>query len=323
MLVKDYYKILNINPNVSEKELHKMLEKRIDYIKKEINEEKSTSKTASKLVIVICENFLKTLEHYGSKENYDRALQLKYNKKVNVNKRFKFNKKMAIKTGIFVLAGTAIILSASYLDTVEVPIYTGQTLGDICAEYNVSELEIIGDGLKSKEYKFVDNDSFTVLSTSKKVDDIKDKIEQKQNDDEKDEVQTYPFYYIVKFGDTASELKEKLKLNHMPNINIVAGEKIRLRTTDYNIAEEMKKQYEIDTTLPEPTEYEYYEVEPGDNLNMIAKKFGVTPQILVEFNNISDPQMINVGQKLIIVYEYVTGAEALEMRNSNQSEMKF
>jgi LysM repeat protein len=43
-----------------------------------------------------------------------------------------------------------------------------------------------------------------------------------------------------------------------------------------------------------------YKVKKGDTLSGIAKKYGTTYQELARINNISDPNKIYVGQKIII-----------------------
>ena len=43
-----------------------------------------------------------------------------------------------------------------------------------------------------------------------------------------------------------------------------------------------------------------YTVQPGDNLQKIADRFGVTLDTLVTANNISDPNSIRVGQELVV-----------------------
>jgi murein DD-endopeptidase MepM/ murein hydrolase activator NlpD len=61
--------------------------------------------------------------------------------------------------------------------------------------------------------------------------------------------------------------------------------------------------------MPEPTtetllaatpEARIYVVEPGDTLFGIAQRFGVTVESIVVANDIADPRLINVGQKLVI-----------------------
>ena len=44
----------------------------------------------------------------------------------------------------------------------------------------------------------------------------------------------------------------------------------------------------------------YYTIQPGDTLYSIGRKFGVTVQNLCEWNNISNPDVINAGTILIV-----------------------
>lgn len=44
----------------------------------------------------------------------------------------------------------------------------------------------------------------------------------------------------------------------------------------------------------------YYTIQPGDTLYSIGRKFGVTVQKLCEWNNISNPDVINAGTILIV-----------------------
>ena len=45
-----------------------------------------------------------------------------------------------------------------------------------------------------------------------------------------------------------------------------------------------------------------YLVEPGDSLGAIAKKYNVTIDQLMEWNDIKDPNFLAVGQKLKIKF---------------------
>jgi LysM repeat protein len=49
-----------------------------------------------------------------------------------------------------------------------------------------------------------------------------------------------------------------------------------------------------------PTTGQKYVVEPGDTLSTIAEKFGVTIDELVQANRLSNPDLLVVGQELII-----------------------
>ena len=45
-----------------------------------------------------------------------------------------------------------------------------------------------------------------------------------------------------------------------------------------------------------------YQIQPGDTLESIAKKYNVTIDQLVRWNNISNPNIIPVGQQLKIYF---------------------
>jgi LysM repeat protein len=51
---------------------------------------------------------------------------------------------------------------------------------------------------------------------------------------------------------------------------------------------------------PETGETEIYVVKRGDSLSAIAARSGVTPSRLLEINDLADPNLIYVGQRLII-----------------------
>lgn len=56
------------------------------------------------------------------------------------------------------------------------------------------------------------------------------------------------------------------------------------------------------TTVPQTTTTlaQYYEVQPGDSLSVIAGKFDVRMEDLITLNGIKNPDHIQVGQKLEI-----------------------
>ena len=45
-----------------------------------------------------------------------------------------------------------------------------------------------------------------------------------------------------------------------------------------------------------------YRVQPGDSLGVIAKKYNVTVEQLVKWNNLKNPDMLTVGQQLKIKF---------------------
>lgn len=45
-----------------------------------------------------------------------------------------------------------------------------------------------------------------------------------------------------------------------------------------------------------------YQVQPGDSLGAIAKKFNCTVEDLMRWNNIQNPNIITVGQQLTVKF---------------------
>lgn len=95
--------------------------------------------------------------------------------------------------------------------------------------------------------------------------------------------------YTVKAGDTLSEIamkygttyQELARINNIANPNLIyAGQVIKIN----EILGVNKKLY--------------YIVKSGDTLTRISNKFGVSINQLVEWNNIKNPNLIFVGQKL-------------------------
>jgi LasA protease len=48
------------------------------------------------------------------------------------------------------------------------------------------------------------------------------------------------------------------------------------------------------------TKSEYYVVQPGDSLSLIAYRFGVSPQLIIDANDIVNPNLLAVWQRLLI-----------------------
>ena len=101
--------------------------------------------------------------------------------------------------------------------------------------------------------------------------------------------------YIVQSGDTLSEIASKfgttvqylVRINGISNPNLIyPGEVLKIESS--GIA---KQQSSENTT---------YTVKAGDTLSEIAEKFGTTVSTLVGLNDISNPNLIYPGQKLII-----------------------
>lgn len=101
--------------------------------------------------------------------------------------------------------------------------------------------------------------------------------------------------YKVKRGDTLSEIAAKfhttvshlVELNNIKNPNLIyTGEVLIISCNHNNNKEEIKQKT--------------YQVKRGDTLSEIAVKFHTTVRRLVELNNIKNPNLIYVGQTIII-----------------------
>lgn len=101
--------------------------------------------------------------------------------------------------------------------------------------------------------------------------------------------------YVVQSGDTLSGIASKFgitvqylaRINGISNPNLIyPGEVLKIESSG------VSKQEQSESLI--------YTVKAGDTLSGIAKKYGTTVSNLVSLNNISNPNMIYVGEKLII-----------------------
>ena len=100
----------------------------------------------------------------------------------------------------------------------------------------------------------------------------------------------------VQAGDTLAEIAYKygttvdsiVRLNNIQNPNLIyVGQRLIIRTTENSQGNE-----ESSTV--------YYTVKSGDTLSNIARQYNVTVQSIASENNISNPNLIYVGQTLVI-----------------------
>lgn len=118
---------------------------------------------------------------------------------------------------------------------------------------------------------------------------IKDKgLNHLDSDERVDNIDIKPSVYIVKKGDTLSEIAnmynttyQKLaKYNNISNPNLIyPGQEIRIPTRETD---------------------NIYIVKKGDTLSKIASMYNTTYQKLAKDNNISNPNLIYPGEKIII-----------------------
>ena len=113
---------------------------------------------------------------------------------------------------------------------------------------------------------------------------------------------TSKIIYTVKPGDTLSAIalrygvsvSQIASINNISNVNLIyPGEKIRITS----ISNPNSSQNQNVTV---PTTNIRYNVKRGDTLSGIALRYGTTVQSLVNKNNIRNPNLIYVGQILII-----------------------
>lgn len=109
---------------------------------------------------------------------------------------------------------------------------------------------------------------------------------------------TRTVYYIVKRGDTLSEIaqmygttfQEIAKINNIKNPNLIyPGERFRILTNSNIVGNEEMGLGEI-----------IYTVKRGDTLSAIALKYKVSVQHIVELNDIKNPNLIFPREKLRI-----------------------
>ncbi len=129
-----------------------------------------------------------------------------------------------------------------------------------------------------------------------------------------------------KYGVSVAELK---KWNNLRSNNIGYGKRLKIVTSEkINAPVEVKATIEKDVetavasteSKPETIETpEFYTVQKGDNLNSIAKKFGVTVAELKDLNNMEDTNVMLDTKLKIIKGENVEVAELKENTSAKTS----
>ncbi len=126
-------------------------------------------------------------------------------------------------------------------------------------------------------------------------------------------------YHKVKKGETLEGIarkygvspKDLMEWNNLKKSKIQAGQRLLIKRDSpaSQVKEEVKSQPSKKKEAPRETEEEtlspsaiYHKVKKGETLEGIAKKYGVSPRALMEWNNLKKPK-VQVGQKLLIKKE--------------------
>jgi membrane-bound lytic murein transglycosylase D len=120
--------------------------------------------------------------------------------------------------------------------------------------------------------------------------------------------------YQVKKGDTVSEIAERfdvprselLAANNISNAgNIRIGEKIAIPVGAAG-AEEAEPEAVVPAEVPQPSNVtgkpvrQTYQVQPGDTIGKIGRKFSISQSNLMKLNGIRDARRLRIGAELIV-----------------------
>lgn len=285
----NYYKLLGIDRKLNEEKLMKLLNRRIDYLTRKKGKANGEDKIYTVISEALYRRFLMTIKHYGSKENYDKALGKSYDKIVKVKKPSKESLKKFVLIGT--ISGVIIggITAANLFDVVEVPLYDNEDIKTIS-----QELEEIGipnnflytSGMADRIAKYVVPENKT----------------EEVNEFNEERSKGYIFKYVLKTGDTSSGLMQKFEATGIGGSCDFAGDEVTIYTRNKQIALEWQRKYDEEKERKKqeyiasitPDHFEQYVVKPGDTVAEIANAFGITASELMRFNNNKIPDIYTV-----------------------------
>ena len=304
----NYYDLFRISPNISEVELLRELSKRLVYYQKKLTNNNIELKNAINDKIRLINDFKKTIDSYGGKNGYDRALELSKKKKSNVIttndnlfpiEDYRTDKQKKKRYGLVIgaIAATVVVISGFAIDAashekIKVPVYPGETYEDFMEYYDVNNHEI-------KEFS---SSGAEVKVKNKKVPEIEEKIKERLAEEKKYDTEYYAFKYAVEWGDTISSLATRYKTNkeyvNSGNPNLVSGKDIIIYTPYKDIADEMNEEYNREHQVSEVA-YTYV-IQDGDTIKTISDKTNVSMNEILNFNGLSADDTLYAGQILKI-----------------------
>jgi LysM repeat protein len=105
-----------------------------------------------------------------------------------------------------------------------------------------------------------------------------------------------------KFGTTVSELK---RINNLRSSTIYVGQKLKVPVKSASRKKNQSSRVRLSSSsLTKVPVYKYYRVRRGDSVLKIAKKFRVSPRVIIRENHLKKPYIIRPGQKLKILVGY-------------------
>ena len=299
----DYYELLGISRNISEREL----KRKIDAVLSELSRQRTINPVGTSFNLIAHElyyGFDKTLENYGSKENYDRAL----NRSKKVFKVVVLNKDTIKKIALtFVIAGTitgtaigvGVYRNNNYTDVYISPY--GMSITELCNHYGIKSTELKFDSLMKKLNHGDTIDGVDVTVKNDKAEEIKEKMEERKEIYENPKVtnQEYSFQYrVTNLGMTPEKLvkdhgvlrksfsyeKDGKKIIYSPDYVLPYGKVLTLYTNNPNVAERMQRIFDEEEYI-EPISFEEYYAKSGERLPDIANTYGVSVNDIMGYNS--------------------------------------
>ncbi len=124
--------------------------------------------------------------------------------------------------------------------------------------------------------------------------------------------------YRVRKGDSLSKIAKKFKttikelkrLNHLKGNTIYVGQRLLVPkplSSSKTLSRSPKTKNSslfVPNGLTKVPIYKYYRVKRGDSVLKIAKKFRVSPRVIIRKNHLKRPYLLRVGQRLKILVGY-------------------